>query len=75
MKSSDWWIIWLTLSALFAVVMNRLTASPILDFSPGHLVISGIFGGAITLLCFAIVTVVRFLSSILRDFRRDNDDV
>ncbi len=73
MKSSDWWIIWLTLSALFTVVMNRLTASPILDFSPGHLMISGLFGGAITLVCFVIVTVVRFVVNCARNLQGHDD--
>ena len=69
MKPSFWLILWIALAALICLVANAYTASPLLDFSPGHLVISGLFSGAITLACFVIFTLVNFLVNCLRNFR------
>ncbi len=61
-----WLIAWLLISITLCLSFNLLTRSPVLDFSPGHIVIAFFFGLLITAVIFVIVTSLTFLASFFR---------
>jgi hypothetical protein len=66
---SRWLIAWVITSAAVCVGLNLWTRLPVLDLSPGHLIISGMFGLIVTAVCFVLLQSVFLIATIFRWWR------